>query len=74
MLADGALTQELNAWVTVNRRYAEAIEKQKWVPEVQMGATHAEGGDSAQDLLSLFLAKTARDLNLDMTIKASNPQ
>ncbi len=67
MQADGALTQKLEAWITVNEKYAQAIEKQKWVPEVKMGTT-GESGNAAQDLLSLFLAKTAKDLNLDMTI------
>ena len=67
MQADGALTQKLEAWIAVNERYAAAIEKQKWVPEVQMGSS-GDSGNAAQDLLSLFLAKTARDLNLDMTI------
>lgn len=71
MQADGALTQKLGAWISVNERYAEAIEKQKWVPEVQMGSS-GNSGNAAQDLLSLFLAKTARDLNLDMTITGSN--
>ena len=70
MEADGALQQKLDAYIAVNSRYATAIEKQKWVPEVQMGGSASQGGgDSAQSLLDLFMTKTARDLSLDMKIK-----
>lgn len=68
MSADGALTQKLDAWVKVNQLYADSIAKQKWVPEIAMGASPAQSGNAAQDLMNLFMAKTARDLNLDMTI------
>lgn len=68
MSADGALAQKLEAWVRVNQRYAEAIGKQKWVPEIQMSANNTGKGNSANDLLSLFLAKTAKDINLDMRV------
>ena len=69
MEADGALAQKLATYEAVNARYAGAIEKQKWVPEVQMGGDGANGGNSAQMLLDLFMTKTARDLSLDMGIK-----
>ncbi len=68
MSADGALAQKLDAWVRVNQRYAEAIGKQKWVPEIQMNAAGGNQGNSANDLLSLFLAKTAKDISLDVSV------
>jgi len=68
MNADGALAQKLEAWVKVNQRYAEAIGKQKWVPEIQMAGSAAGKGNSANELLSLFLAKTAKDISLDMSV------
>jgi len=36
MQADGALAQKLATYERVMSRFAEAIEKQKWVPEIQM--------------------------------------
>jgi hypothetical protein len=69
MQADGALQQKLDAWVKVNSRYAQAVEKQKWVPEISLGAPGAAGATSAQSLVDLLLAKTAKDLALDMQIK-----
>jgi len=68
MSADGALAQKLEAWVRVNQHYANAIGKQKWVPEIQMSGNTSKQGNSANDLLSLFLAKTAKDISLDMRV------
>lgn len=68
MNADGALAQKLEAWIKVNRQYAEAMGKQKWVPEIQMMGDAGGKGNSANDLLSLFLAKTAKDISLDMRV------
>ncbi|BCG64451.1 MAG: hypothetical protein methR_P2229 [Methyloprofundus sp.] len=68
MSADGALAQKLEAWVKVNQNYAAAISKQKWVPEIQMAGDGVNSGNAANDLLSLFLAKTAKDISLDMNI------
>lgn len=69
MSADGALTAKLDAWQAVNARYAEAIEKQKWVPEIQMG--QHTGGSPATDLIEMLKAKTAKELNLDMGVKSN---
>ncbi|MCK4842976.1 MAG: hypothetical protein KAT04_14030 [Methylococcales bacterium] len=68
MSADGALAQKLEAWITVNRHYADAMSKQKWVPEIQMGGNGSGKSNSANDLLSLFLAKTAKDISLNMKV------
>ncbi len=72
MQADGALTQKLETWKEVNFRYAAAIEKQKWVPEIQMGAdnTGNKGRSTANDLIELFMVNTARDLKLNMEMKS----
>jgi uncharacterized membrane protein YqiK len=69
ILADGALTQKLEAYITVNGLYAQQFGKQKWVPELIMGAG-GEGatGSAAADMISLLTTKTARDLSLDMSI------
>jgi len=69
MKADGALQQKLDAYITVNERFAEAIAKQKWVPEIVLGGGTGGSGNSASDILSLFMTKAARDLSLDMKIK-----
>lgn len=71
MSADGALSAKLEAWQAVQMRYAEAIEKQKWVPEIQMGQAGQNTGSAANDLIDLLKAKTAKELNLDMTVKGN---
>lgn len=68
MEADGALAQKLATYERVMGRFASAIEKQKWVPEVQMGAG-GSGGDSAMTLIEMIGVKAAKDLALDMKIK-----
>lgn len=69
MSADGALAAKLDAWKTVHIRYAQAIEKQKWVPEIQMGGSGQPAGSAANDLIEMLKAQTARELKLDMSIK-----
>jgi hypothetical protein len=68
MEADGALSQKLATYERVMNRFAEAVEKQKWVPEVQMGGQNS-GGDSAMTLIEMMGVKAAKDLALDMKIK-----
>ncbi|MBV1908746.1 MAG: hypothetical protein KUG78_05455 [Kangiellaceae bacterium] len=68
MEADGALAQKLATYERVMERFAAAIEKQKWVPEVQMGNA-TSGGDSAMTLIEMMGVKAAKDLALDMNIK-----
>jgi len=78
MEADGALQQKLDAYVTVNAAYAEAMRDYKgdWVPQLVMGGSGGKtgGGNGAQDLISLLSAKAAKDLSLDLktrTLKVS---
>lgn len=67
MEADGALAQKLETYVKVSQLYANAMAQQKWVPEIQMGATTGTG-NSADQLISLLTTKTAKDLSLSMEI------
>jgi len=67
MAADGALTQKLATYEKVMAKYAEEFGKQKWVPEIQMGASGQAGGNPAVDLINLLNAKTARDVSLDLS-------
>jgi hypothetical protein len=69
MQADGALSQKLATYEAVMSRFAAAIEKQKWVPEVQMGATPGSGGSAAMTLIEMMGVKAAKDLALDMDVK-----
>ena len=68
MQADGALAQKLATYEKVMNRFASAIEKQKWVPEIQMGAS-ANGGNNAMTLIEMMGIKAAKDLALDINIK-----
>ena len=68
--ADGALQQKLETYEKVMGRFAEAIEKQKWVPEVQMGVSAgSDGGSNAMTLIEMMSVKAAKDLALDMSVK-----
>ena len=67
--ADGALAQKLATYERVMGRFASAVEKQKWVPEIQMGADTGSGGTNAMALIELMGVKAAKDLSLDMSIK-----
>lgn len=70
MSADGALEQKLRAYEEVNKSYATAIQNYKgqWVPNTVFGATNGSM-NGATALVDLLTAKTARDLQLDMSIK-----
>jgi hypothetical protein len=72
MESDGALAQKLDTYETVNNYYAQAIAKQKWVPEINMGSG-AEGqtGNGAMTLTDMFATKIAKDLALDLKMKGA---
>lgn len=70
MSADGALTAKLEAWKAVQIRYAEAIEKQKWVPDIQMGGNPASGG-AANELIDMLKVQAAKELKLDLGVKGN---
>lgn len=69
MEADGALAQKLETYERVMTRFATAVEKQKWVPEIQMGGQAVDGGTNAMTLIEIMGVKAAKDLALDMSIK-----
>lgn len=71
MNANGALEQKLEAWVSVNKAYADAMSQSTWVPTYVMGGGYGGGSNStgAADLIQLMMAKTAKDINLDMNTK-----
>lgn len=75
MQADGALKQKLDAYIEVNRNYANAIARYQgaWVPSVVMsGKGQGTGaGNGASDLISLLTAKTAKDLSMDLSLPAT---
>ena len=69
MEADGALKEKLAAYVEVNTYYAQAIAKNKWVPDIQMGSGTGADSNAAEQLISLLMTKTAKDLSLDLSTK-----
>lgn len=72
MSADGALDKKLEALVTINERYAQAIEKAApgaWTPSVVMGGgSSGNGGANASALVELMTARTAKELGVDMGV------
>ncbi len=73
MSADGALAQKLEAWVTVNKNYADAFKEQPLVPQVVMGASSggANSASAMSQLVDVLAVKTARDLGLDLAPRKS---
>jgi len=73
MSADGALDKKLEAWVEVNKIYADAISKYQgnWVPQIVMAGKDGSGniaGGGAQQLIDMLSAKTAQDLSLSLKL------
>lgn len=71
MSADGALDKKLETYAAIQQSWAEAFAKFQgsMVPSIQMGgAGGANAVGTAQQFMDLMTAKTARDLNLDMTV------
>lgn len=74
MEADGALEQKLAAFVEINKEYAKAMKEYHgaWVPQIVMGNAGAANGNQFADMMSLFIAKAAKDLSLDMALPATS--
>lgn len=74
MQADGALEPKLAALVEINKAYAAAIQgySGSWVPSVVMGGggNSQVAGGGAMELMNLLMAKTARDLAVDVQARA----
>jgi len=67
MQADNALDAKLNAYIEVNKAYAAALSqiKQPIVPLVQ-GGTGGNGQNGVQNFMDLLVAKTARELDVNV--------
>ena len=67
MAADGALELKAKYWLAAQEAYAKEFGKQKWVPNIQMGATEgSSGGNAVSQFMDLLSAKAAKDLALDL--------
>lgn len=69
MEADGALTQKLATYEKVMDAFAKEFGRQKWVPEIMMGADSGQGGDQVSKMISLLTTKAAQDLGLNLKIQ-----
>ncbi len=72
MQANGALEQKLATWKAINGMYADALAKHvgPLVPTTVIGGGATTGQpNSVTGLMDMLMVKTARDLNLDTTIK-----
>lgn len=65
--ADGALAQKLATYERVMGNFATHFGQQRWVPEIEMGASGAPG-NQAQNLIDLLTTKAAKDLSLDLGV------
>lgn len=75
MLADGALTQKIEALKEINGAWADAIGSYKGplVPSIIMGGSGAGNGkdNSVVDLIEMLKANAARSLAADMSLPAN---
>jgi hypothetical protein len=68
--ADNALAQKLDAWVEINKAYAEAFAKRP-VPTTVFGGSTGESfaqGSDVQNFLQLMTVKAAKDLDVDTSV------
>ena len=73
MNADGALQMKLDAYKEVNKYYASALKDKNLVPQIVIGKGGEGATNSSMDLINLLLAKTAKELSIDIkTQKKSN--
>lgn len=71
MAANGALDAKLEAYVQIQKAYADAIATYKgaWVPAYVSGAGNSTAGSGASQLIEMLSAKTAKELAIDLTIQ-----
>ena len=67
--ANGALEQKLDAYVQVQKAWAEAAKSSNWVPTYMMGGSNTSGASNVNTMVELFNAKFAKDLSLDTKTK-----
>ncbi|MEO1449196.1 MAG: hypothetical protein AAFV07_06680 [Bacteroidota bacterium] len=70
--ANGSLEQKLEAYIQVQKFWAEAFSKsqQPFVPSVVMGGSGAAGNNSsAQTWMQMMMLQAAKDLSLDTKVK-----
>lgn len=67
------LDKKLDAMVAINRAYAEALGKNRLVPDIVFGQQSGEGATGATDLINMLMVKTAKDLTLDNSVQAATP-
>jgi len=70
MDADGALELKLKYLSEIHSQYADALSKNKIVPDVVIGgqAGSSDGGNQATDLINMLMIKTAKELAVDTQI------
>lgn len=69
MQADGALSKKLDALKAIHKYYADALGKAQpgaLVPQTVIGGSSGDKGNSAANLIDLLLAKTAKELSVDI--------
>ena len=70
--ADGALSQKLEAWMQMQKVWAEAFSKYQGdvVPRMVMGGGSAYQSSAVQTFMDLQNMRAVKDLGLDMGIKS----
>lgn len=67
MVADGALSMKLDAWIKVNSKWADAMSQNRMVPEVVVGG-NGKGGGNSTDFMNMMTAMSAQQLGVNTTI------
>ncbi len=65
MNANGALEYKGNLYLESIKYMADAISKQKWVPDIQFGASNVTPVSGAMGVMDMLQVKAAKDLMLD---------
>lgn len=64
LAADNALQTRIDAYVEVNKAYANALGAQRQTPDIVMGGSSSSS--NTQNMIDMFTAKTARELNVSV--------
>ena len=64
--ADGAFNRKLEVYENVMNYWAEAYKTQRPTPDIAVGGTYGNGGNAAEQMMSLIGLKALQDLKLDL--------
>lgn len=66
LMADGAFNRKLEVYEKVMTVWAEAYKTQRPTPDIAVGGTYGNGGNAAEQLMSIIGTRVMQELKLDL--------